>query len=262
MTLGCSTAAYPVSSLATYPGGVYYPQTGDPACTDTSGRPMRPSLFITDITYDPNCRAGDMQTPGSQAYDPVAIFGDWTYATESGTNGTPVRQNNLAMNYWTLGTGSDPIPATVDSQCHCTGGPVGSASCPGSGRTGRGYGVEARYEAALVSGHSYRLQVVGHDGDQTQGADSGEACVIFCAGNGVCKPLTCTDYPGKCGVLSDGCTSTLNCPCCTPKTCEASCGIGSNGKPNCQTKKDATYAVDCPQSDGCSATIPCFCPIG
>jgi hypothetical protein len=63
---------------------------------------------------------------------------------------------------------------------------------------------------------------MGHDGDQTQGADAGEACVIFCAGTGICTPLTCADYPpGTCGQQPDGCGGlTENCICCVPKTCK------------------------------------------
>ncbi len=208
MTLGCATAAYPVSALPADPGAVYYPQTGDPACVDSVGRPMRPSLYITDITYNPSCTAGDEQN-GGKPYDPIAVFGTWTYATESDA-GTPVAPNNLAYNYWNLGAGSDPIPASVSAHCPCT-----ADSCATTGNTAMGYGAEVRFEAGLISGHSYRLQIMGHDGDQTQGGDSGEACVIFCASGVLCTPLTCANYPaGTCGTQSDGCGGFIDCgPC-------------------------------------------------
>jgi hypothetical protein len=219
MTLGCATAALPVSAMPSNPGAVRYPQLGDPSCVDTAKRPMRPTLFITDITYDPNCKAGDQQAGGT-AYDAIAVFGTWKSATESATSvGTPVSGDPTPMNYWTLGTGADPIPASVSAQCPCSG--PGNL-CPGSGKTGKGYGMEVKYEAGLISGHSYRLQIMGHDGDQTQGADSGEACAIFCAGTGTCAPLTCADFPtGTCGPQPDGCGGTTpSCgTCCTPLTC-------------------------------------------
>ena len=234
MTLGCATTANPVSAMPSNQGDVYYPQLGDPSCVDTAKRPMRPTLYITDITYDPNCKAGDQQAGGTP-YDPIAVFGTWKSAAESanGTVGTP-GADPTPMNYWTLGTGADAIPASVSAQCPCTG--PGNL-CPGSGKTGKGYGMEVKYEAGLISGHSYRLQIMGHDGDQTQGADSGEACAIFCAGTGTCTPLTCTDYPaGTCGPQADGCGgTTASCgTCCTPLTCD-----------------DYPKTVIGPQPDGC-----------
>jgi hypothetical protein len=180
LTLGCATTTYPVSALPANPGAVYYPQTGDPACTDTSGRPLRPVLFVTDITADPNCTSGDQQN-GGKAYDPVAIFGTWKDATENGTIGTPVTADPTPMNYWNLGTGADPVTATATANCPCT-----TTSCTQtSGRTGRGYGAEMRFEVGLVAYHSYRIQIMLHDGDQTQGGDSSEGCAVFCAGPGI-----------------------------------------------------------------------------
>ena len=50
--------------------------TGDQAGTDLWGRPMWPALFITDITADPNNRAGDWQFGGTPL-GPHAVFGTW-----------------------------------------------------------------------------------------------------------------------------------------------------------------------------------------
>jgi hypothetical protein len=177
LTLGCATATYPVSALPANPGTVYYPQTGDPACVDASMRPLRPVLFVTDISADANCTAGDQQS-GGKAYDPIAIFGTWKSATETAGNvGTPVAADPMPLNYWALGSAADPLPATAAAACPCT-----STSCVTTGRTGRGYGAEIRFEVGLIAYHSYRLQVMLHDGDQTQGADSSEGCAVFCAG--------------------------------------------------------------------------------
>jgi len=81
LTLGCEAPGFPLEPLVTDPDAVHYPKTGDPACTDVLGRPLRPVVFITDISVDPSCRAGDLQQ-GGPAYDPVAIFGSWKGATE------------------------------------------------------------------------------------------------------------------------------------------------------------------------------------
>ena len=213
LTLGCTTTANPVSAMpSSNTGAVRYPQLGDLTCNDTFGRPMRPTLYVTDITYDPNCKTGDLQSKGTP-YDPIAVFGTW----KSAINGTPGADPTGGKNYWTLGPGSDPIPAAVTTLCPCT-----AASCPGSGLTSKGYGTEVKYEAGLISGHSYRLQIIGHDGDQARNGDSAEACAIFCAGTGTCQKMTCADYPGLCGPQSDGCGGfTPSCgACCKPRTCD------------------------------------------
>ena len=179
LTLGCATSSNPVSPLSPDPAAVHYPQTGDPACTDTVGRPLRPVVFITDLSVDPSCTAGDMQK-GGPAYDPVAIFGSWKSATEDANHiGTPATADPAA-NKWDLTSQADPVPASVMA----------------AGK--ENYGTEMRFEVGLISGHSYRIQVVAHDGDQNKGGDSGEACAIFCAGTGtLCDPgvTECVDNP-------------------------------------------------------------------
>jgi hypothetical protein len=170
LTLGCATSSSPVSPLSTDPDAVSYPQTGDPACTDTVGRPLRPVLFVTDISGDPMCMAGDQQN-GGPAYNPIAVFGTWKSATEAdGGVGTPAMMDPMS-NMWNLTSSADPVPAAAKA---CMGG---------------NYSAELRFEVGLISGHSYRLQVQAHDGDQNKGGDSGEACAIFCAGSGtLCDP--------------------------------------------------------------------------
>ncbi|HJX54231.1 MAG TPA: hypothetical protein VJ801_15805 [Polyangia bacterium] len=238
MTLGCATTAAPVSAMPSNPGAVYYPKVGDQNCVDGAGRPMRPALYITDITYDPNCKAGDQQSGGTP-YDPVAAFGTWKSAAVSATGavGTP-GPDPTPKNYWNLGTGSDPVPAGANAQCPCT-----AQSCPGTGHNAKGFGTEFKYEAGLISGHSYRIQITAHDGDQTSGADAGEACVIFCAGTGICTPLTCANYPTDvCGPQPNGCGGlTADCPCCTKLTCD-----------------DYPITAVGPQDDGCGGlTVYC-----
>ena len=170
LTLGCATSSAPVSPLSSDPAAVQYPQTGDPGCVDTVGRPLRPVLFVTDISDDPMCTAGDLQH-GGPAYDPIAIFGSWKSASEGdgGNVGTPDKADPAA-NMWNLTSSADTVPAAAKA---CT----------------QGYSAELRFEVGLISGHSYRFQVIAHDGDQNKGGDSGEACAVFCAGSGTqCDP--------------------------------------------------------------------------
>jgi hypothetical protein len=196
LTLGCATSSFPVSPLSTDPDAVHYPQTGDPACVDTVGRPLRPVVFITDISVDPSCTAGDLQQ-GGPAYDPVAIFGSWKSATEDANHvGTPATADPAA-NHWNLTSQADPLP-------------------PGASAVNDKYGTELRFEVGLISGHSYRIQVIAHDGDQNKGGDSGEACATFCAGTGtLCDPgvTECADNPD-----GSSCPTDTTCVqgCCLP----------------------------------------------
>jgi len=69
---------------------------------------------------------------------------------------------------------------------------------PGASAVNDKYGTELRFEVGLISGHSYRIQVIAHDGDQNKGGDSGEACATFCAGTGMlCDPgvTECVENP-------------------------------------------------------------------
>jgi hypothetical protein len=205
LTLGCATATDPVSALPGNPGTVSYPQTGDPACIDSFMRPLRPVLYVTDITADPSCTAGDLQK-GGHAYDPTAVFGTWKSATEgAGNQGTPARADPMPANGWSLGTGADPAPANAMA---CQQAAVGFRGGFGGMTTG-GFGAELRFEVGLVAGHSYRFQALVHDGDQTRGGDSGEACAVYCAGSGLCPDgPPCGDggaCPGSLMCQEDGC---------------------------------------------------------
>jgi hypothetical protein len=204
LPLGCATSTFPVSPLSANPDAVSFPQTGDPACVDSFGRPLRPVLYVTDITADPTCTSGDQQK-GGHAYDPVAVFGTWKSATEgAGNQGTPTQGDPMPANAWNLGSSADAVPSSIMS---CNQG--------GFGGTRPSFGAELRFEVGLVSGHSYRFQVIIHDGDQTRGGDSGEGCAVFCAGTGA--PV--------CGASNPTCGSGGSCPnglvcsddgCCYP----------------------------------------------
>jgi hypothetical protein len=170
-TMGTTTTAYPVAPLNADPGSATYPATGTNALTgdqsglDQSGRPMWPVLYVTDISFNPNSTAGDWQQGGTP-YSPTAIFGTWKAAvrtidkTVTPNVVTVTPDADPAKNNWNLG-GGDPVPAGLSDE---------------------GYGAEVRWDVVLQAGHSYRIQVMVHDGDQNKsGGDSGEACVDFCA---------------------------------------------------------------------------------
>ena len=211
LTLGCATSTYPVSALASDPGEVGYPQTGDPACVDSFMRPLRPVLYVTDLTGDPTCTAGDLQH-GGHPYDPIAVFGTWKSATEGAANmGTPVQADPTA-NGTNFGPSADAIPAAAMA---CYQG-QGGGGRRGGGGGGGGYGAELRFEVGLIAGHSYRFQAIVHDGDQTRGGDSGEACAVFCAGTGSFCP---SGNPMCGGGDAEVCPAGLACAedgCCWP----------------------------------------------
>jgi hypothetical protein len=169
---GSTTTDYPVSPLTADPGSVTDAQlgttalSGDQSGLDQSLRPMWPVLYVTDITTDAKSRVGDWQQ-GGRPTGPNAVFGSWKAAVR--TVDKTVTPNTVVItpdkdpvkNNWNLGTG-DPVP---------------------TGLTNQGFGAEARWTVPLAPGHSYRVQVLVHDGDQNKaGGDSGEACVLFCAG--------------------------------------------------------------------------------
>jgi hypothetical protein len=137
---------------------------------------MWPSLFVSDISTDPSNRSGDWQQGGAPI-SPNAIFGSWKAAVRTVDNTktpsvvTITPDADPAKNNWMLAGGDTPP----------------------SGLANEGFGAEARWNVSLVPGHSYRLQVLVHDGDQNKGGgDSGEACVLFCAGAGSCTGSGCS----------------------------------------------------------------------
>jgi hypothetical protein len=170
---GTTTTDYPVSAPMSDPGSVTNAQlgttelVGDQSGLDQSLRPMWPVLFITDITANPQNRSGDWQQ-GGRPLGPTEVFGTWKAAvrtvdkTVTPETVTITPDADPAKNAWSL-AGGDTVP---------------------SGLSNEGYGAEARWNVSLLASHSYRVQVIVHDGDQNKaGGDSGEACVLFCSGS-------------------------------------------------------------------------------
>jgi hypothetical protein len=147
---GITTTDYPTSPMTTNPGSVHNPSvgstatTGDQQGTDTSGRPLYPSLFVTDLTVNgPNSHAGDWQFGGA-AIAPTDVFGAWKYFTRTiDRTHTPAvvsltADADPASNGWNLGAG-DPAPAGLGDE---------------------GYGAEVRWSLAslnLIPCHIYRF---------------------------------------------------------------------------------------------------------
>jgi hypothetical protein len=231
---GSTTTDYPVSALPADPGSVTNPQTGTNMLVgaesglDPSLRPMWPSLFITDVSTSPTSRIGDWQQ-GGRPSTPNAVYGTWKAAVR--TVDESVSPNTVSItpdadpskNGWTLG-GPDTAPQGLSSE---------------------GYGAEVVWNVPFTAGHSYRVQVLVHDGDQNKaGGDSGEACVLFCAGG----DSDC-EARGDCGGGTGGAS-----------------GAGGSGGPSCPSGTSACSSgglegLTCPSglvcvSGCCLPTIP------
>jgi hypothetical protein len=219
---GSTTTDYSVAPLTSDPGSATNPATGtnllsgDQSGLDPSLRPMWPSMFITDITSDASSKAGDWQQ-GGRPLSPNVVYGSWKAAvrtvdkTQSPATVTITPDADPAKNNWNLAGGDTPP----------------------SGLSNQGFGAEAVWNVALIPAHSYRIQVIVHDGDQNKaGGDSGEACVLYCAG-GTCPVEGCTStgYAGTCG--SEGCTSTGYAGTCGSEGCTSTGYAGSSGGPSC-----------------------------
>ena len=153
LTLGAGN----VSAMAQSPDHVVNPNTGDQTAVDAAGRPVRPALFITDITADPSSTSGDWEY-GGVSYNPSEIFGSWkpldTTTTQRGTSTTDPTSNGR-----NLGAGSVAPPASVLDK----------------------FVSEIRWDLSklnLSPGHIYRLEFMVHDGDR-QGGDAGEKCATI-----------------------------------------------------------------------------------
>ena len=187
---GTTVTDFPLTPLPGVPGSTVSPQVGATALTgnlagvDPVGRPLYPSLFITDITSDPNSLAGDWQFGGAPI-TPHAVFGVWKGATmlvdatkspvlrTITTDSNPAKNDPLGDSR--LGPGGD-IP------------PQGFAfkypTVAGDKDFSEGFTAEVVWDVdtlvaqgKMIPGHTYRVQFMVHDGDQNKtGGDVGQAC--------------------------------------------------------------------------------------
>ena len=201
-----TTNNYAIAPLTSDPGSVTNPAVGSTnlsgtlAAVDASGRPVFPSLFITDVTTTSASTAGDWQSGGT-AYPPHAVFGTWKGAvTIVDQTHSPVagqRESghaDPAKNDWNLAGGGSSVPTS-------------------GGKTPQdeGYGAEIRWNvaqlSALLPGHSYRFYFMVPDGDQNQnGGDCGQGCVyIFNINSNTVSIITVTNIaacPGSSATFS------------------------------------------------------------
>lgn len=169
LTLGAGT----ISEMKTQPSDVIKsPNIGDQTQKDSSNLPYFPSLFLTDITNNAQDQSGDAESGGTPSV-PDTIYGAWKPL------GPPDRTLLGSCNGTDL-AGGDSIPTYSN-------GPQLSGAF--SNAFGRGMINDCNAEILwkipnlkinnqpLQSGHTYRGEVVIHDGDRE--GDVGEACVTI-----------------------------------------------------------------------------------
>jgi hypothetical protein len=163
-----------VNGLQNYtaPAPASCPGPTSSGCCDPHGcgRPIPPTLFVTDLTLNPSPPyMGDWQNGGTP-YTPQTVCGLWKVLTKDWTLGSsPIvapadnpSSGNIANGVWNLGVGSDPVPAGISNP--------------------QSFGAEITWDISslgLVPAHTYRFQFIVHDGDQNHaGGDIGEGCII------------------------------------------------------------------------------------
>jgi len=229
---GSTTTDYPVSPLKASPDSIFSPLTGtnilagDQSGLDPSLRPLWPVLYVTDTTNDPSNRAGDWQM-GGRPINPNAVYGTWKSAVRTVDNTASPAQVSVtpdadpAKNDWNFIL-NDPVPSGIKNE---------------------GWSAEVRWGVIFQPGHTYRLQVIVHDGDQNKvGGDCGEACIVFCTGS------------------TTGCVSGRTCgegaPCLTGESCVNGCcttppGCGPEGKACGEGMSPTGGFQACPQGQSC-----------
>ncbi len=136
------------------------PNVGDLNQRDSDKLPFAPSVFLTDTTTTPNADTGDAEN-GGIPNSPTDVYGSW-----KALGAADPSQPNVADL-----AGGDPWPPSngpVDSEGHDVN-----------------YTDEVVWKLSalklngqpLTPGHTYRAEIVIHDGDST--GDIGEACIGF-----------------------------------------------------------------------------------
>src|SRR4051812_46779670 len=92
------------------PQHVSDPNLGDLSQTDPSGRIFAPTIYVTDVTNNPNDKSGDWQNGGTPVTHVDDVYGVWSTGTM--TNGQyAIDQLPAGKNNGNLGPGADPSPA-------------------------------------------------------------------------------------------------------------------------------------------------------
>ena len=225
---GTTTTDYPVTPLATNPGSADRPAARHHDAERRAERARR--LVPPDVAgavhhgyqQQPG-RARGRLADGRAAVRPNAIFGSWKAAVRTVDMTKNPRRHDHHARRGSREEQLEPRAAAIP--------------CRPDWRT-RAIGAEARWNVTLTPGHSYRLQVLVHDGDQNKaGGDSGEACVLFCAGGGGCGsdgcPTTGTggtggnQCPEAVTICGPGGIPPASCPAGT--LCANGCCLSSDG---------------------------------
>jgi uncharacterized repeat protein (TIGR01451 family) len=166
-------------------------RVGDLTAKDSLHRPIYPSAFVTDVTGISSSsaayKAGDWQnlntpstgTNGAQA--PGFIAGTWkVYAGPSTSTGDPGSGNPLTVGTTNgLGPNADNYPGVNISGASSLEKYTAETRWAAAGLMAWNPNTST-WEPSLLPGHTYRVQVIAHDGDQNQsGGDVGEACQII-----------------------------------------------------------------------------------
>ena len=152
-----------ISPVHSSPDHIAQPNVGD-ISKRYNGLPVFPSIFISDITSDPNNQSGDAQKGGSPNL-PYEIWGTWK--SKGGSNIKPANKKNLG--------GPDTFPSKSNT--------IAASKNPSQLYTSE---IIWRVDdirvdgAGLTPGHTYRAQIIIHDGDNTAtGGDVGQTCVTI-----------------------------------------------------------------------------------
>lgn len=157
MTLGQNAPAmknHPVDTI--FPSQSGSGGVGDQTVKDNIGLFVYPSLYLLDLTLNPNGQPIDAIHAGNPKL-PDAVYGTWKSYNTGG---------NPPTNQQQLPAGADPFPAS------------GSVSCNGHDCA---FGSEVVWNVnslGLTSGHDYLAVFIVHDGDSDpSGSDLGTSCV-------------------------------------------------------------------------------------
>ena len=147
--------------------GTTSPPVGLGNAVDPAGRPLRPGIYLTDLTVNgATSKIGDWQMGNNNPVAPTALYGTWKGAIIT-------IDNTKTPSVTSLVNRADP------AQNHKVVGPGGTN--PPASAIDNGYSTDVQWTVSalgLIGGHSYRAQFIVHDGDQNKtGGDVGQACV-------------------------------------------------------------------------------------
>ena len=150
--------------------GTSSPPVGLGNAIDPAGRPLRPGLYLTDLTVNgTNSKIGDWQMGNDNPVSPTALYGTWKGAiitidnTKTPSVTSLVNRADPAKNHKNVGPGGTNPPASAIDNGYSTDNQWNLATLVSQG--------------ILITGHAYRAQFIVHDGDQNKtGGDVGQAC--------------------------------------------------------------------------------------